>query len=198
MLNDAEAFARGVASKWMPANKIGRKTNVLAITLGTGLGSSFITRGKVLSPAQMKRQGLQELWNFQYQGGNLENRVSRAALENFYEQRTGKRLDPKQISDAAKRGDQAAVEAYREYGRALGGGLGKAAAELGFHPRVIAVGGGIANSLDLMQEAAEQAFADALPRKGRYRPRFVSVAKHQDLAVQGAANLAEERLKPRN
>ncbi len=122
---------------------------VALVTLGTGLGFSYAIDGNIqmnehLSPAV-------SLYNRPYKDGVLEDYVSRRAILKAY----GRPVDGdvREISDRARAGESAAVEAFLKAGRAFAEGAGPLLRELGIS--TVWFGGQIAKSFDLMRSAAE-------------------------------------------
>ena len=124
--------------------------NIAVVTLGTGLGFSMSRDGVVLkdqlgSPAT-------SLWNSPYNGGILENRISKRGIMGRYAELTGKEgVTVKEIAEAALSGDAVAAEVFRETGEILGGVLRKFVLE--GELEAILFGGQISRSFNLMKEA---------------------------------------------
>lgn len=128
------------------------KKGVVAMsTLGTGLGFSYAVDGVVMesetgSPAR-------DLWDAPYQGGILEEYVSRRAILRFFAELGGTLAegeDVKEISDKARAGDEKALEAFRSAGRHYVAGAKALIEELSISHLLFA--GQIAKSFDLMEE----------------------------------------------
>ena len=146
------------------------------VMLGTGLGFINSLSGRACinetdTPAF-------PLWSQPYLDGIAENYVSRKAMRANYQKATGKDLDVKEISLAARSGDRLALSVFEENGRHLGALLKKRWELLHFDGVVI--GGQIARSLDLM-----------LPQIEEQLPVPVVQAAHlSDAALRGAAYYA--------
>ncbi len=128
-----------------------RKGNVALSTFGTGLGFAYAVDGVVQksptgSPAV-------NLWNAPYEGGILEDFVSRRSILRFYAE-TGGVLesgeDVKEIAQKARKGDRKAAEAFRIVGRHYAAGAREILERLEI--RHLFFGGQIARSFDLMEE----------------------------------------------
>lgn len=128
------------------------KRGVVAMsTLGTGLGFSYAVDGVVMesetgSPAR-------DLWNAPYEGGILEDYVSRRAILRFFAELGGTLAegeDVKEISERARKGDEMALEAFRSAGRHYVAGAKALIEELGISHLLFA--GQIAKSFDLMED----------------------------------------------
>ncbi|MBI2051632.1 ROK family protein [Candidatus Roizmanbacteria bacterium] len=176
-LNDADAFALGVSREY-PSEK-----RILAITLGTGLGSGFLVDGKLA----IGKEGVPphgEIWNTPYKGKILEEFVSKRALSRSYRMHGGSEKDEvEDIAEKARAGDSAAKAAFEKFTQDLGEGLAVAAAP--FHPTRIVIGGQISNAFDLFGKKAERIFG----KKARYKALF-SKARGKNLALIGAADYA--------
>ena len=178
-VNDADAFGLGVSWRQLPDSK-----RFVALTIGTGLGSSFIEDGDCAAADGRIPPG-GEVWNLPFGDGVLEDRVSARAVVAAYagsapgRQVTGP-LTAKAVADLAWGGDQAALAAYRGLGAAMGRGLAPALAR--FAPEEMVVGGKVGLSLSLFQPAVEEALTAA-----GLRDLPVIAAAPGNLALWGAA-----------
>jgi glucokinase len=161
-IKDADAFGLGVSWRQLPDVK-----RFVALTIGTGLGSSFIENGRNVRDSDRIPPG-GEVWNLPYSGGILEDSVSGRAVVAAYERLSGggqhgsaseSRAGAKEIGDLASRGSEPAREAYRAMGAAIGRGL--APVLLRFEPEALVIGGQIARSLPIFGPAITQALATA-------------------------------------
>ncbi|GAA4206087.1 ROK family protein [Actinocatenispora rupis] len=183
-VNDAEAFAIG---EW--AYGAGRgHDRAVAITLGTGVGSTFLRAGvAVRSGDAVPPQGRVDLLT--HRGRPLEETVSRRAVIAAYAQRTGRAEDVREIATAARAGDAVAAgtlrSAFEELGVALAPWLTRFGAE------VVVVGGAMVASWDLIEPALRAGLgADlaALPLAVAARPA--------DSPLFGAALVARDPASP--
>src|SRR6202021_1178525 len=78
-INDADAFGLGVSWRQLPAAK-----RFVALTIGTGLGGSFIENGRVARDSDKVPPG-GEVWNLPYADGILEDYVSGRAVVAAYQ-----------------------------------------------------------------------------------------------------------------
>lgn len=180
-VNDADAFGLGVSWRQLPDTK-----RFVALTIGTGLGASFIEDGVNLQGGNGVPPG-GELWDLPYGDGILEDHVSGRAVVASYAGFGGAGpRSAKEIGDLALRGDPAAVEAYRAMGAALGRGLAPVLTR--FAPEKIVIGGHIARSLELFLPAMEQALSAA----GLPAPPIIASAPG-NMAIWGAARYALAR-----
>lgn len=123
--NDSNVFAIGALN----TGEIPESGLWLFITLGTGIGGTIISNGAIIYGTG----GAGEFGHTTVKEGGLpcpcgssgcwEMYAGRKALEWYLERLNGQKLSPREISDLASKGDAAACEAYREYGRWFGIGL---------------------------------------------------------------------------
>ncbi|MGQ0645280.1 MAG: ROK family protein [Elusimicrobiota bacterium] len=197
--NDANAAAWGAYFVELE----GRPRNLVALTLGTGVGGGLVLDGKLYRGATGSAG---ELGHVAVDaGGEICGCGARGCLETFLGRdylvrsmagelvRLGRKvppgLTPLEISRRARRGDPAARRVWEKAGRALGVGL--AGFINIFNPDVVLLTGGIAGSARLLlrhagPEIRRRAFAT--PRRAA---RLLVSAKNHDLGVIGAALLVE-------
>jgi len=172
-VNDATAFGLGCAIRHGA-----EASRIVGITLGTGLGSAFIADGaNVDGGDDVPPDG--EVWNLPFRGGIFEDAVSARALAAAGD-------EPSVLAVRARQGDAAALDAFIDFGYALGEGLGPVARRFG--AQLVMVGGGIAASWELFSEPFGAAMAQAGVATTKLRP-----APEQGLALLGAANVALRR-----
>ena len=138
-----------------------KKGTVAMSTLGTGLGFSYAKDGIVQesvtgSPAR-------DLWDVPYEGGILEDYISRRAIIRFYSELGGTLAegeDVKEISEKARKGDEKALEAFRSAGRHYVAGAKGLIEELGISHLLFA--GQIARSFDLMEGVIREGLGEGV------------------------------------
>jgi glucokinase len=168
-VNDADAFLLG---EWVGGHARGTKRSV-AITLGTGIGSSWLADGVVVSTGpDVPPDG--EIHFCDVDGVNIEDLVSDRALVRGYLTRTGVTVDGMRgLATLARDGDKDARlvvdTAFGILGRLLTGWLDRFAAE------IVVVGGSMTGAWDLIEPAL------ALPIPAR------PVADTEHSALLGAA-----------
>jgi glucokinase len=149
-VNDASAFGLG---EWLVGGGAGRQ-RIVAITLGTGVGSAFVDSGTLVSSWPLvPPEG--HVYRLQIRGRPLEETVSRRAmLARYRASPTGARtphIDVRRIAELAARGDadarDAFVEPLRELGAALAPWLERFAAQ------VVVIGGAMSESWALVEPA---------------------------------------------
>jgi glucokinase len=161
-INDADAFGLGVSWRQLPDAK-----RFVALTIGTGLGGSFIENGENVNAGDgVPPDG--EVWDLPYSGGILEDYVSARGVVAAYDRlsaggrhgtSSANRVSAKEIADLASQGSESAVNAFRAMGTAIGQGL--APVLLRFEPEKLVIGGKVGQSLPLFGPAAARALAEA-------------------------------------
>src|SRR6478735_5719305 len=113
--NDATCFGKGEVYK----DKINLSKKVMAVTLGTGLGSCFIDKGEsVSSGLQVPADG--EIWNLPYKEGIAEDYVSQRGLLSKYIALGGIHLNSGlELYNLTIEGDEKALKAFEKMGEDL-------------------------------------------------------------------------------
>ena len=140
--HDADAFLIG---EWWAGAARGHSCAV-GITLGTGVGSSFLRDGAIVRAGPgIPPEGRVDL--LRYAGLPLEDTVSRRAIRRAYEGGSAG-PDVREIAERARQGDRAAADVFAQAFRALGAVLDPCLRACG--ATVLVVGGSIAASWDLV------------------------------------------------
>lgn len=160
---------------------------VYGVTLGTGFGGGFVIDGKIFNGATGTAA---EIWCFKYGDGIIEDYVSGRGLRDRYERKTGAKKRPKEIADAARSGETAAIETFREFGHDLGIALSWVVNVV--DPALIVVGGSIIRDWKLFADPMEEALRPHINAYPRERLKVVPAALGADAAVIGAASLVLE------
>ncbi len=195
--NDANAAALG---EWRYG--AGRGSNdLLVVTLGTGLGSGFIVNGQLLLGPFGNAGELGHVTTV-IDGrlctcgrhGCLEAYVSIRGMRQTYIELADssellKEEGVKPIADAALRGEDAAVQTFRDTARWLSVGLANAVAHT--CPERIILFGGIARNGDVLMNPLKRMFNQALLNIYRGRVELLmSGLPEDDAGILGAAALA--------
>jgi len=156
-LNDADAFLLG---EWAAGAASGAR-RCAGITLGTGIGSSWLVNGEVVDPGTPPGGRLHRL---DVAGRPLEDVVSRRAIRRAYGEAGGDpAADVKDIADAARAGETRARRVLDTAMTALGRVVGRCVA--GFRADVLVIGGSMSASWDLFAPAFRTgALGCGLPR----------------------------------
>ena len=188
----------------------------VCITLGTGIGGGLVVDGALLRGAYGVASefghmtvvpdgrrcacGNRGCWETYASGRALAHDARELARESPVAAAGLMRLaggDPERltgtlVTEAARDGDQAAIEIYTAMGRWLGRGLASLAAAV--DPDVFVIGGGVSQAGDLLLAPARQMFTESLTGRG-YRPaaRIELARLGPDAGLVGAADLARAR-----
>jgi predicted NBD/HSP70 family sugar kinase/uncharacterized phosphosugar-binding protein len=195
LCNDARAFA--VAEQQLGAAR--GIDNVVAVTLGTGLGCGIISGGRLV-------QGRGELGHVRIEGsdtpcgcgltGCLETVASARAMVRQAREAIAvgqpttliaDQLTAKAVVDAARAGDPVAEPIVRRAGEALGVALAALVTALG--TEVVVIGGGLSSALDLLTGVIEAPIRERGPVIGGCRVVASSLGLH---AGAIGAGLCEE------
>ena len=171
--NDANVAALGEAWKGGAAGS----TDVVMVTLGTGGGGGIIVKGQMVTghngaggeighitvskseiePCNCGQYGCLE----QYASATGIVRVARRKLAKSQEEtvlRTNENLTAKDIFDAAKAGDDIAIQLVDEVCGILGGALSNISAVV--NPEVIVIGGGVSKAGSILIENVQKHFIE--------------------------------------
>lgn len=186
--NDGDLFAYGEAlagilpeinGKLETSGSMKRYYNLVGLTLGTGFGGGLVRNGQLFIGDNSTAA---EVWLFSNRYSpdvNAEEVVSTRSVVRVYTEKAGigypTDLMPKDIYDIAtgnRNGNkEAAMEAYRETGRALGDVVANL---FTFTDGIIVIGGGITGAKDLyMPSVMEELGASFHPADSSDLPRLV-------------------------
>ncbi|MFJ5862594.1 ROK family protein [Pseudarthrobacter sp. NPDC092439] len=184
-LNDADAFGIGEVA----LGAAGGSRRAVCITLGTGVGSSFLADGvPVKSGSEVPPEG--SCYLLTYGGLPLEDTVSRRAIRRAYaaaaapgENHDAGTPDVREIAGAARAGDpMAAAVLDHAFGAA-----GAAAAPYlkRFGAEVLVVGGSMTGSWDLVEPSLRRGIASVEP--GLVRLPLRKAERSEEAGLVGAA-----------
>ncbi|WP_328864194.1 ROK family protein [Streptomyces sp. NBC_00304] len=184
-VNDADAFAMG---EYRAGAAAGRRRAV-CITLGTGVGSSFLADGHpVVEGPDVPPDG--RAHRLTVDGLPLEEVVSRRAIRLFYARTatvpgTGPLPDVHDIAGSARAGDAHALRTVRHCFGALGRALAPWCER--FRPDLMVVGGSMTGSWDLVGPAVREGFESWAPGTA---PLTVTAMRPAEAPLIGAAHWA--------
>ncbi|WP_344670718.1 ROK family protein [Catenulispora yoronensis] len=208
--NDADAF---LAGEWRAGAASGH-ARAMGITLGTGVGSSFLRDGTTVhdGPGVPPEGRVDSLL---YGGRPIEEVVSRRAIRRAYARAghagldlgasadpgvgagvdPGALIDVREIAERARGGERLAAEVFAHAFRVLGTVL--APCVEAFEPTVLVVGGSIAASWDLVAGPLREGLAAHAPNPSTAATRVLQPARHpSDAPLLGAAYLAQTAGRP--
>ncbi|MFJ4467248.1 ROK family protein [Streptomyces sp. NPDC089424] len=183
-LNDADAFALGEYGAGAAAGH----DRVVCLTLGTGIGSSFLSAGRpVHTGDRVPPSG--HVHRLTLHGRPLEDTVSRRGIRALYARLAGgaegrRLLDVHEVAARADEGDAAAVEAFRYAFDALGRTLTPWIDRFG--ATAVVIGGSMAQSWHLVHPALTAGLAVA----GRTHVPVLPARQPAEAPLIGAAHWA--------
>jgi glucokinase len=186
-MNDASAFAVGEA--WL--GEAANMANCVAITLGTGFGSAFVTHGlPVVEGTNIPLMGC--LWHLPFQEGIADDYFSTRWFVTRWKEISGDEVaGVKHIADAAV-SDKRANALFAEFGTNLGHFLGPCLKH--FETDILVLGGNIAGAYPLFGKT----FETILIKQGVKITIALSKLK-EDAAMIGSAKMMDsnywEKLK---
>ena len=180
-LNDATSFAVGEA--WLGKGR-GRQ-KVLAITLGTGLGSAFIDDGiPVVEGENVPAEGC--LWHLPFRYGVADQFFTTRWFVKAYADRSGGKVSgAKEIAEMADEGDPVALATFERFGENLAGFLAPWLQK--FQADVFVMGGNITRAYRFFGPVLEE----GLRLEGAETMIEISDMKER-AAMVGAARLSDD------
>ena len=189
--------------------------NMVLLTIGTGLGAAVVVNGemvrgaygfaaelghvRVVPDGELCGCGQHGCWE-QYASGSALTREARLAAALDAERGATlialaggapELIKGPHVTQAAKEGDELAIELLADLGRWIGTGCAQISAVL--DPEIFVIGGGVIDAGDLILEPARAAFAQHLTaRAHRPVPAIVAADMGNDAGIVGAAALARE------
>lgn len=153
--NDALSFSLGEYEQLHNAG-----INMMAITLGSGLGSSFINNYQLLSRTDSSIPNNGELYNWPYKEGVAEDYFSSKALLRQYVEQTGIQVEGvKTIKEHADNQEQQAIDLFKNFGKELGIFLLHWSNQCGI--KAIVIGGSIVGAWDYFYPSMKEIFTNA-------------------------------------
>ena len=198
--NDANVAAFG--EMWKGAGK--GHENVVAVTLGTGVGGGIIVEGEILAGSI---GGGGEIGHIHVEDNETEScgcgkkgcleeyasatgiaRLARRRLEKDDKPSVlrGGHISAKTVFDAVKEGDAVAIEVAEEFGRYLGKGLGIIAGVV--NPELFVIGGGVSKAGEILLTFVEPWFKKYVYRECA-NARIVLAQLGNDAGIIGAVGM---------
>lgn len=198
--NDANVAALG--EMWKGGGQ-GHK-NVVAVTLGTGVGGGIIVEGKILT-GSVGAGG--EIGHIHVEDnetepcgcrncGCLEQYTSATGIVRLAKRRLAKddtpsvirrdNISAKTVFDAVKDGDPLAIEVAQQFGEYLGKGLAAIAGVL--NPEIFVIGGGVSKAGEVLFDYIIPPFKRTV-FKGCLNAEFALATLGNDAGIYGAAKL---------
>lgn len=198
--NDANAAAYG--EMWQGGGK--GCSNLVAVTLGTGVGGGIIVNGEILTGSTGAGG---EIGHIHMEDGEteacgcgnkgcLEQYVSATGVVRLAARRLARDAAPsllrdqeltaKAVFDGVKAGDPLAVEVARQFGEYLGKGLAMVAAVV--NPDVFVIGGGVSKAGEILFDYIRPSY-EKYAFHGCRDARFALATLGNDAGIFGAAGL---------
>ncbi|MDR8413407.1 ROK family glucokinase [Nonomuraea sp. 3-1Str] len=207
--NDANAMAWGETRFGAGRGQ----SHIVCLTVGTGIGGGLVFDGVLfrghwgmaaeLGHMQVVPEGRQcgcgqhGCWE-QYASGNALVMEARRIAEEQPERAeillglAGGKIEGEEVTEAARRGDEASLAAFATLADWLGQGMADLAAVL--DPGCFIVGGGVSRAADLFLDRARETFARRLTGRGhRPLPEIRLAELGAAAGMVGAADLARHR-----
>ncbi|MCR4585450.1 MAG: ROK family glucokinase [Lachnospiraceae bacterium] len=199
--NDANVAALG--EMWKGGGE--GYTNLVAVTLGTGVGGGIIVNGRILTGAtgaggEIGHIHLEDNETDSCGCGNcgcLEQyasatgiaRLARkklAATDAPSSMRSHKDISAKTVWDAVKNGDALATEVAKEFGEYLGKGLAAIACVV--NPEIFVIGGGVSKAGEILLDYIREPYKKYVFHASR-DTEFALAALGNDAGIYGSARL---------
>jgi len=171
--NDSNCFALG-------EHRFGKGrgvSNLVGITLGTGVGSGIIVDGKLYGGVNT---GAGEIGCISYLGKTLEEYCA----SKFFTDGLG--ISAKEAADAAFAGDPRMKDAWNEFGCHMAQLL--SIAVYAYDPEMVVFGGGLTKAEPLFRESMKEALKDFAFQKS-LRKLKIEYSTLKEVAILGAASL---------
>jgi glucokinase len=183
-------------------------TNMMGVTLGTGVGGGLVLNGKLYRGSFCGAGEIGQM-SIDYRGkpgtyGNagaqeeyLGNREVAARAATLFKaagrKTTAEECSPAALSAAARKGDKVALQVWDEFATRLACGLANCIWLL--NPDTVVIGGGIANAGSPLFVPLRRKLNARLHKIFRHRLRIVRARFGNEAGIVGSAAVALERLK---
>lgn len=200
-VNDANAAAYG--EMWQGGGR--GSSNMVAVTLGTGVGGGIVVNGSILTGVTGAGGEIGHIHIVDEEEeicgcgnrGCLEQYASATGIARLARRRLAKDGKPsvlrdmeavsaKNVFDAVKAGDEVAIEIAEQFGDYLGKGLAAVAAVV--NPEVFVIGGGVSKAGEILLSFVEPAYQRYAFHQCR-GARFVLAKLGNDAGIYGAAGV---------
>ncbi|MBO4267116.1 MAG: ROK family glucokinase [Lachnospiraceae bacterium] len=205
--NDANAAALGEA--WRGGGK--GCINVVVVTLGTGVGGGIIVNGKILSGSHGSGGEIGHIHMNDNETeqcgcgkcGCLEQYASATGIARLAKRkldaddrpssmRDARSLNAKVVFDAAKAGDELAIEVTEEFGEILGKGLANVADVI--NPELFVIGGGVSKAGQIVIDLIKKNYKKYVFHGSRGTD-FALATLGNDAGIYGSAKLVLDGVK---
>lgn len=198
--NDANVAALG--EMWKGGGQ--GHTNLVAVTLGTGVGGGIIINGKIMTGAtgsggEIGHIHVEDNENEACGCGNygcLEEYASATGITRLANRKLkasnkdsvlkNGEVSAKTVFDAVKAGDELAIEIAQQFGEYLGKGLAVIAGVV--NPEIFVIGGGVSKAGEVLFEYIRPAF-DKTVFHGCKDTQFALATLGNDAGIYGAAKM---------
>lgn len=198
--NDANVAAFG--EMWQGSGKGCR--NVVAVTLGTGVGGGIVVNGNIVAGAggaggEIGHMHIEDVEKEACNCGNkgcLEQYTSATGIVRLAHKilaeddresvLRSKYISAKAVFDAVKQGDAVAIEVAEKFGDYLGKGLAAVAAVV--DPEIFVIGGGVSKAGEILMEYIQPAYKKYVFKRCQ-DAEFVLATLGNDAGIFGAAGL---------
>lgn len=198
--NDANVAALG--EMWRGGGQ--GYNNMVAVTLGTGVGGGIIVDGKILTGAKGAGGEIGHILVEEHETevcgcgktGCLEQYASATGVVRLANRRLakddkasvlrGRKISAKDVWDAVKAGDELAVEVAKQFGEYLGKGLAAVACVV--NPDIFVIGGGVSKAGDVLMDYMVEPYKKYVFHGSR-ETKFALATLGNDAGIYGAAKL---------
>lgn len=196
---DNDVNISALAEKYFGVCK--EKENFLWVTVSNGIGGGLflngeLYRGESLNAGEIGHFIVEEENGRKCGCGNfgcLEAMASGASIAAIYGERTGENISAKKIADLARQGNETAKAVWSEAGEYIGKASAYAVNLLGLD--TVVLGGGAAQSFDLLEPSAQKALDRFLFKRANPNVKLVHSVLGEHAALKGCAALVLEKTK---
>lgn len=162
-------------------------TKLLAITLGTGIGSAFVHDGELITERDdVPADGY--LYNYPFRDGIAEDYLSGRFLLKSYQKLSGEEIaSVKALAEKASADDEIAKNIFIQFGNDLGNLLQSVLHK--FSAQQLVIGGGIVHAADLFLPAMQSVLT-----LNRISLRVSTITSTEEAAIIGAARMAGAKI----